>query len=211
MVQNFKGDDTELKMQAVAEPAMTVCSNSLDAYFAGAYSASDFLLAVYDAGRMPFSERVPRDSFVDFFNQALQMFPFTGTFESYCFILKSIFGEESEILFEVTAPGKLQITVDSEALLNFDWILTERVDGVDVVYEMVTSDGYTLGFTGIPGIDSQSKIEQLISELIPNGIVPIVIFEQFDVSNFVANDDMGVLDSVVDTLGNQIVFFELID
>jgi hypothetical protein len=109
MVQNFKGDSTELKMQAVATPLLDLTEAALNDFYAGGFDSSPFLLAMYDDGRIPFSERITRDSFVEFIKNTLANFPFTGTFEIYLAVLKAIFGEESEIRFTVSAPGKLSI------------------------------------------------------------------------------------------------------
>src|SRR5687768_6980026 len=98
MTQKFRGDETELKFEAAGAPAFDVCGSALDEYFANAEQAEDFLLMLYDAKRMPFTDRVPRDSFVRFIREALVRFPNAGTFESYLFILRAIFGDQSEVL-----------------------------------------------------------------------------------------------------------------
>lgn len=208
MTQKFKGDLTELMFEAAGAKAFDLTSTSLDQFFDSAYVTSDFLLMLYDAGRMPFSDRVPRESFVAFITQALPMAQVTGTFEAYIFTIKSIFGQESEILFDVPAPGKIDITVNSAASLTFEAQGREFGDGVFTFFGMQTSDGYLIEFRGIAGIDSEAELLQLLSELIPAGIYPTVTLEVFTISQFIAQDSGANLDSVTDAAGNQLVFFE---
>jgi hypothetical protein len=75
MTQNFKGDSTELKYLAAGEPAFEITRVSLHEFFQGCYDADEFLLMLYDSGRMPFSSRVPREAFVNFIRQAIPDFP----------------------------------------------------------------------------------------------------------------------------------------
>jgi hypothetical protein len=204
ITQKFKGDPIELQMEAVAKPAFVLCSASLSDFAATGYLASPFLLMLYDSGRMPFSDRVPRDAFVTFFKEALGRFPFTGTFESYLFILKAVFGEGSGILFAVPAPGQISITVSAEKTFTFDFIATE-FDGTDFVdTALIDQDGKTLAFSGALGIDSAYKLSQFLSELIPAGIFPSLALTFFTLSEFI--DSGGNV--VGDSAQNQIVFIE---
>jgi len=209
MTQKFKGDATELKMELAAKPAFDLVSASLDQYYDGAYEAEDFLLSLYDEGRMPFTDRVPRDAFVAFIKQAIPNFKFTGTFEAYLFIIRSIFGEDAEVLFTVPDPGKLEVIVNSSSALAFDWQAFEFVDGESLTYEMTTHDGDLLQFRGIPGISSQAQLDQLLSELIPAGIYTEITLQFFELSDFIAEDPVGEFFSIIDHLDNQIVFFEI--
>jgi hypothetical protein len=206
--QKFKGDSFELQMEEAAKPAFDFTGSQLDAFFAGCYEAGDWLLALYDSGRMPFSSRVPRASFVSFFKEALARFPSTGTFESYLFILEAIFGEGTQVLFDVPAAGKLEILVNAAAALEFD--LTGAVllpDGSKQSFQLVDSDGDQILARGISGIDSEAALNQLLAEIIPLGIFPDVALVYFTLSVFEALD--GGTYEVVDHLGNQIVFFEV--
>ena len=207
ITEKFKNDPPELKMELSAKPAFDLCSAALDDFYAGKYEASPFLLMLYDEGRMPFSTRVPRDSFVDFIKEALKRFPFTGTFETYLFILKKIFGEESVVLFEVPAPGKLEISVSGAATIQYDFTVREFIDGAFLDSQIVDGDGDTITFTGISGIDSEYKLKQLLAEIIPGGIFPTVTLDIFTLSDFVA-DEGGDPIQILDSDGNQIIFIE---
>ncbi len=208
MTQNFKGDATELKMQLAGSRPFDICGASLDQFYAGGYDAADFLLMLYDAGRMPFADRVARDSFVSFIAQAIPNFPVTGTFEAYIFILKAIFGDETLVEFDVPAAGKLEMIVNAEAALDFDFQGREYTSDGYLTFELVTMDGYALAFTGISGIDSEAELTQLLGEIIPAGIWPDITLTFFTLSEFISEDGSDNLYSMLDHLGNQLVFFE---
>jgi hypothetical protein len=208
MTQKFKGDADELKMEAAGQHAFDLTSDSLDEFFAGCYTANDWLLALYDNGRMPFTDRVPRDSFINFIKQAIPNFPVTGTFEAYIFILDAIFGEQTEVQFDVPSPGTLEMVVAAEASLDFDFLGREFLSGGFVEFTMQTKDGDDLKFTGISGIDSEPELNQLLSELIPAGILPDITLTFFELSEFIAEDGVGNIFSMLDSNDNQIVFFE---
>lgn len=208
MTQKFKGDSTETLFEEAGRGALDTCSAALSEYYAGAYTAGEFLLMLYDAGRMPFSDRVPRDSFLLFIKQAIPNFPFTGTFDSYLFILEAIFGAGTDVLFELTDPGKIGITVNAADTVLFEFIGREFVDGAYVNFELIDDSGDAFVFTGISGIDSQAELEQLLAELIPVGIVADITLTYFDVSPFIAEYEPDEFYSVVDHLDNQLVFFE---
>lgn len=202
--QYFKGDATELKFDAAGKPMFDVANSALDAFKAEGYGASPFLLMLYDEGRAPFSDRVPRDSFVAFITEALVRFPFTGTFESYIFILQAIFGEGSGVLFNVPAAGKLEIAVNAASSIEFDFHGTEYASGSVEDFAMVDHLGNQLIFGGISGIDSEAELQMLLAEIIPAGVYTEITLAFFALYNFV--DDTGT--SIVDHLGNQIVFIE---
>lgn len=210
ITEKFKGDELELQFEAAGSLATNACSSSLDDFFNGCYSAGDFLLMLYDEGRMPFTSRVPRDSFVAFIQQAIPNFPFTGTFEAYLLTIQAVFGQGSGVLFDVTGPGKLEIMVNAAAEIEFDWVAIELLDGVYTESNVVDHSDDQIVFSAIAGVDNESKLKQLLSELIPAGIFPDVIFQSFTISDFIADYD-GNEFNVVDHLGNQIVFFEIGD
>lgn len=202
--QYFKGDDVEKKFDAAGELAFDVTNAALDEFYARGYDASPFLLMLYDERRMPFADRVPRDSFVSFIKEALARFPFTGTFESYIFILQAIFGEGSGVLFNIPAAGKLEIAVNAAASLEFGF-QAARLDGGSIVFDDVVDhveNGIVFG--GISGIDSEFELQMLLAEIIPAGIFPQITLAFFALFNFV--DDSGA--GIVDHLGNQLVFIE---
>lgn len=205
MIENFKGDADELKMRLVAEPVFDLTNSALNDFYAQGFDTNSFLLMLYDEKRMPFSERIPRAAFVDFVREALGNFPVTGTFESYIFVLKSIFGPDTEINFDVPASGKLGIEINAIASSEFDFIGREFISGDYQFFNMVDEIGNTLIMTGVPGIENAYELGLLFSEIIPAGITP-TLFLQFIVrSDFIADDGSDMLDDS----NNQIIFYEI--
>lgn len=207
-VQNFKGDDLELKMRAAAEPALELTENALNDFYENGEQSSPFLLMLYDEGRMPFSSRIPRDVFINFFRKMVENFPFVGNFESYLFILREIFGAESEILFEVPAPGKLNISVNAISDVIYEALARELVSGSYSFFNIATQDGDDLLFRGLAGIDTEHELSLLFAEIMPGGIVPGISLEFFTKSTFIGEDDSGVFD-VIDSSGNDLIFIEI--
>lgn len=202
--QYFKGDETEKKFDQAGRTMLDAASSGLDAFYNGAYQSGDFLLRMYDDGRMPFADRVPRDSFVSFIKEAIARFPSTGTFEAYIFILRSIFGTGSDVLFNIPAPGKVEISVNAASSIEFGF-QAARIDGASVVLDdIVDHSGNGIVFGGISGIDSEHELSLLLSEIIPCGIYPDVTIAFFALYSMVDHLD----NSIVDHLGNQIVFIE---
>lgn len=204
MTQKFKGDAIELQMEAAGSPAFDSCDLALDEFFENCYDASDFLLALYDSGRMPFSDRVPRDSFVDFIRNALPNFPVTGSYESYIFIVNAIFGAGSGIYFDPPVAGKLSMLVNAAASLEFGAVAREFSGVAYDYFDLITMDGDGLQFRGVSGIDSEPKLKALLAELIPGGISPTITLDFFALYSFEAS----TVELIIDHLGNQIVFFE---
>lgn len=207
-VQNFKGDAIELKMQSVASPVFDQTSASLDDFYAGGFNCDEFLLMLYDDNRMPFSERVNRVTFVQFIKKALENFPFTGTFEAYLFVLRSIFGDLSEIDFDVPSPGKLAISVNAVSSLEFDFIAREFIAGTYEFFDVVDYAGNILTFRGIAGIDTEYELNLLFSEIIPAGITPDIALT-FYTNSFWVSEESSVFYDMTDDAGNNIVFREI--
>lgn len=207
--QNFKGDAIEQKMRAAGEPALDFTSLALDDFYEGGANSAAFILSLYDQGRLPFSQRIDRDVFVAFFQKAYENFPFIGSFESYIFILKEIFGAESEILFEVPAPGKLNISVNAVADVVYDAVVRELISSSAYdFFTLATLDNEDIVFRGIAGIETEYELGLLFAEIMPAGIYPTISLEFFTKSTFIGEDGDGVYD-VTDNNTNQIVFIEI--
>lgn len=209
MTQNFKGDATELKMQNVVNPLLDQTNSALDDFYENGFNASPFLLMLYDEGRMPFSERIPRDAFVEFIKEALANFPVTGTFESYLFVLRAVFGPQTEVFFDIPIPGKLTIDINAIANSEFEFIAREFVDGAYEFSNVVDYDLNLLTFRGIPGIDNEYELGLLFSEVMPAGIVPDINLTFFSYSSWIAEEPSSVFYDMIDDDGNNIVFREI--
>ncbi len=208
-VQYFKEtDENELKMDAVGAPVFNQISADLDEFLENGFTASPFLLMLYDEGRAPYSARITRDAFVAFIKEALQRFPVIGTFESYIFIVQAVFGPLSEVYFEIPGPGQLYIEVTAVSALEFDFIAREFNSGVYEYFEMITDSGDTISFSGLSGIDTQYELELLFSEMIPAGISPEIVLNVVARTFFIGEDDDGEY-FVGDHIGNQLIFHEI--
>jgi hypothetical protein len=176
-VQNFKiGDEKELKMQASGEPAFASTEAALDQFYAEGPDSNAFVLSLYDQGRMPFSKRVSRAAFVDFFQEAVSRFPFAGSFESYIFILQQLFGADSTIEFTVPAPGKLEIEVNAAVDILHEAMVRELdEEGTGyTLFNLADSEGDDIVFSGVSGIETEYELQLLLAELIPGGIFPTI-------------------------------------
>ena len=202
-VQYFKGDETELKFYNSAAPLMDATSADLSAFSEDAYLAADFLLMLYDAGRFPFSDRVPRAAFVSFIKGCISNSNFIGTYESYIFLVKSIFGADSEVFFEETDPGVLNMTVSTTSSVAFDFVV---LDG-STITTLLTAEGETLSLFGIAGIENEAELNALLAEFVPAGIYPNIELVLFSTSLFLVDD--GGDYTIVDDDANDIIFFEL--
>jgi hypothetical protein len=204
-MQNFKGDDLEKKFEAVGQPSLDITGIALDDFTVGAFEASPFLLMLYDSGRMPFSNRIPRKVFVDFIKKALENFPVTGTFEAYLFVLRQIFGDASEIFFDIPNPGKLEIDINATATLEFEFLGREFVSGAYQFFDITDDDDNILVFRGIAGIDTEHELKLLFSEIMPIGITPNVALTFYLFYSFIADDG----DNMITDIGDQILFREI--
>ncbi len=206
--QNFKGDANELKMRASAEPAFDLTNVALDDFYQNGDVCSPFLLMLYDEDRIPFSQRIDRDVFVSFFKKAFENFPFIGNFESYIFILQEVFGADTQVLFDVPAPGKLSISVNAQTDSVYDFLVIEIIDGEVVLSTLGTLDGLdNLVLRGLSGIETEEELALLFAELIPAGIFPEISLDFFTISTFIGEDDSGVFD-VIDSDENTLIFVE---
>jgi hypothetical protein len=206
MTQLFKGDQTEQKFENAGRPAFDACTQSKQMFYDEAYTAADFLLMLYDAGRMPFSQRVPRTAFVSFIREAIPNFPFSGTFESYLFILTGIFGGAVEVLFTIPGVGRLQVEVNAGgATVDFDWVAQTFVDGGFVLNNLVTDDGDQLVLSSIVGIETEGQLQALFDELIPAGVQTEITLNFFQLFQWITD---GTTFTIVAQNGDEIVFYE---
>ncbi len=204
-MQNFKDNDAlELKFQAAGEAPMSICGSALDEFYANGFDSSPFLLMLYDEGRIPFSNRINRDAFVDFIKQALDKFPFTGTFDTYLFILYNIYGAESEIRFYVDAAGTLAIDVEANVNSEFQFVAREFNDGAYEFFNMTDNTGDRLIFRGVAGISTEYELNLLFAEIMPAGIAPTITLGFFEISDWA--DDEGFYMTDDDDTG--IIFVE---
>jgi hypothetical protein len=206
--QYFKGDALELKFDNVGTEIVQLATVSLDQFFQDAYQCSEFLLMLYDEGRMPFSDRIPREAFIAFLIECIANANFIGTHESYIFLINRIFGADSTVFFEQVTPGVLTMTVAASNTQEHDFLAREFTSGSYDTFDVITHDNETLQFVGFAGIESEAELTQLLSEFVPAGIFPDITLVLFSTTLFLVEDTDGEF-TIVDELNNDIIFFEL--
>lgn len=209
-LQKFKINDTvEQKFIDIGQGVLSLIDQDLDAFYENGSESDPFLLMLYDEGRMPFSQRVPRNAFISFFRNLTDRFPFMGSFESFIFIMKQIFGETTEILFEIPSPGILEVVVNAGQSVDYEAIAREFTPP-DVLtnYQLVTDDEDQLIFRGIAGISTEAELNLLFAEIIPAGVIRHITLNSFLITSFIAEDDDGI-STMVTSFDDLIIFYEI--
>ncbi len=208
-MQYFKGDQTELKVYSAGNKAFDSTNAALDDFYENAYDLTPFILMLYDEGRIPFSNRIPKEVFVEFIRIAYDRFPFFGSFDSLIFILREIFGAESEILLTVPDPGMLEIDINAITDQVFNFVARELSgSGGFTDSKMITDSGDYILFTGLPGIETEYELSLLFAEIIPYGIKYSFTIGFFSKGSILVEDEDGISNLVTD-IGDQLIFIEV--
>lgn len=205
----FRGNAEEIKVADAAKEAFDLTQSSLDEMLSGASTSDAFLLSLYDIEKVPYHERIVRAAFPAFYREAINWFPKTGTFEAYIFVIRAIFGEDAEIYFDLSTPGALKISINTESEVLFDFIGRDLdEDGNYEEFKILTHDGDFLEFGVLSGISTDSEVELLFSEMIPMGIIPSLFINYYEFSTFIAEE--GSTDpEVITEDGDTILFYEI--
>lgn len=168
--QYYKGDETELKVDGCVEPLLSDIELQLDDFLDGADEASPLGDVIFDTGRSPLSNAIPKEIFRIAFKEIFDAFVLVGTFEAYLTVFTKIFGEAAVIEFTVPAPGKLGISIEAEGVELTDFI-TRYIENNQYVYdEIIDDEGDNIVFQSIKGFTSQYELEQMLFEMVPAGI-----------------------------------------
>ena len=170
MVQYFKGDETEIKFFNCIDPIATILSEQKSDFFDQALTCYILGQVLYDTGRAPLANAIPRSIFAESFAGIFNAFLSAGSFESYLTVFRSIFGDDVEVEFTVPAPGKLQIDIQATGLVLFDFVSKYVMDNNYVYDEIIDDAGDNIAFQSIKGLESQYEVEQMLFELVPAGI-----------------------------------------
>lgn len=168
--QYFKGDATELKIDAVVEPTFSDIDLQLDAFLEGAYEAGPLGDVIFDTGRSPLSNAIPKDIFRLAFKEIFDAFVAVGTFEAYITVFKKIFGDDVVIEFTVPAAGKLGIEITAAGVELTEFIARYIENNQYVYDEVIDWDGDNIVFQSIKGFTSQYELEQMLFEMVPAGV-----------------------------------------
>lgn len=170
MAQNFKGDETELKFEGSASPTLDDIALQLDTFHSDAYNCQAFGDIIYEGERSPLANAITQDIFRASFNEVFQNFLVAGSFESYLAVFAKIFGEDADVTFTVPASGKLQIAIVADEV-ELSPFLARLIQNNQYVYEAVEDNlGNDIEFQAIKGFQSQYELEQMLYEMVPDGI-----------------------------------------
>lgn len=168
--QYYKGDATELKVDACVEPTFTSSELQIDEFLEGAYQAAPLGDVIFDTGRSPLSNAISRDIFRSAFKEIFDAFVAVGTFEAYITVFTKIFGDDVLIEFTVPAPGKLGIEITAAGVELSDFIARYIENNAYLFDEVVDYDGDNIAFQSFKGFTSQYELEQMLYEMVPAGI-----------------------------------------
>lgn len=168
--QFYKGDAEELKFFNSANTIITNLETGKDEFFEGAYSCFKLGEVLYDSGRAPLANAIPREIFREAFATIFGSFLEAGSLETYLSVFRNIFGEDVQVTFTVPAPGKLNIDIVASGLALFDLIGRTIQDDSYVIDEIVDYDGNNIVGQSIKGFETQYELEQMLFEMVPGGI-----------------------------------------
>lgn len=168
--QFFKGDAVEKKFYYSGNPIVSNLEVGKDDFFEGAYSCFKLGEVLYDSGRAPLANAIPRDIFREAFSSIFDSFLVAGSFESYLTVFRTIFGDDVVVTFTVPAPGKLNIDIVATGLALFDLISRTIQDDAYMIDEIIDQDGNNIAGQSVKGFETQYELQQMLFEMVPNGI-----------------------------------------
>ena len=169
-MQFYKGDATEKKFYDAGSPALDQCSLAKDEFFEGAYDAAPLGDLIFDSGRAPLANAIPRAIFRDSFKQIFDAFVAGGTFESYLTVFRKIFGTDVVVEFTVPGPGQLNIDITATGVELSDFVARYIEDNTYILDEVIDDEGDNIAFQTVKGFQSQYDLEQMLKEMVPAGI-----------------------------------------
>lgn len=176
--QFFKGDETERKYFASGEPILSLLSSQKDTFLEECYGCFVLGELLYDNGYAPLSNAIPRNIFRESFEALFDSFVRAGTFESYLTVFRQIFGNDVEVTFAVPAAGKLQIDIVATGVDLSPFVARHIEDNAYVFDNIVDDEGDQIVFQTIKGFESQYELEQMLFEMVPDGIYTEITLTQ---------------------------------
>lgn len=169
-MQNFKGDETELKFVESGRPTLSQLSANKDDFQTGAYEAAPLGDILFDDLRSPLANAIQKSIFRDAFKEIFDAFVKVGTFEAYLTVFSKIFGDDVVVDFTVPAPGKLQIDIEAAGVELADFLARSIVSETYIFDEVVDYTPDNIAFQTIKGFQTQYELEQMLFEMVPAGI-----------------------------------------
>jgi len=165
-----EGDEKELKFFNSANPILVNLEGAKNDFFLGAYSAFPLGEILYDSGRAPLANAIPREIFREVFATVFGSFLEAGSFETYLDVFRNIFGADVEVTFAVPGPGKLNIDIVATGLAIFDLIGRTIQEDAYLIDEIVDYDGNNVVGQSLKGFETEYELEQMLFEMVPAGI-----------------------------------------
>lgn len=170
MPQFFKGDETELKYYNSGAPILQTLSQQKTDFYEDAYGCFVLGELLYDNGYAPLSNAIPREIFRESYAALFESFVVAGTFEGYLSVFRQIFGPDVEVVFTVPGPGQLNIDITSAGVVLSPFITRYIENNAYVLDNIVDDEGDRIVFQTVKGFESQYELEQMLFEMVPDGI-----------------------------------------
>lgn len=170
-MQSFnQNDEIEKKVVDVLLPYMEQISDEKDLFFDEAYECYKLGDVLFDLDRSPLADAIQKDFFRTGFYAIHQLFTRPGTFEFYLDVFRAIFGSDVVVEFDIPSPGILNINIEVLELA-LDLLQARRIEGgIYVYYDLITEGGDNIVAQVPRGPKTQSAIDAVMVELVPQGI-----------------------------------------
>lgn len=169
-MQNFKGDELEIKISGAAEVVFNQLLSEMKAWFDGAYSSTGLGEILYDNKLVPLTQAVARDIFIKNYGAILEKWEYVGSFESYIYVFQQIFGPTTAITFERLSPGALKINISTQQTGFFKWL--NKLGGNYIS----DHNGNNINLLSVVGIGDFYEVHGVLDSLNPAGIYLLINF-----------------------------------
>lgn len=173
-MQYFKGDEDELKYDGSIEPICSDLELQLDAFLDGAYSCAPLGDVIFDNNLSPLSNAIKREIFRIAFSEIFEAFVKVGTGEAYITVFKKIFGDDVGVVFGSPGPGQLTIDVTAAGIELSNFLSRYILNNAYVNQPVLTQDDENIVFQRIKGFTSEYELNQMLFEMVPNGIYTVI-------------------------------------
>lgn len=163
-------DELETRVRNIVLPTLNRMSAEKTAFFNGAYTSYSLGDVLYDLRRGPLAGAISKEVYRTSFFAVYELFTRPGTFEFYLSVFRAIFGDQVDVSFNVPAPGKLEINVEALNVILYDILGREIVDNEYVYTEVIDHDGNNIAGQGTMGPKTQSEMDAIMIEIVPQGI-----------------------------------------
>lgn len=130
--------------------------------------------SIHDSSSSPLVTAIQRFIFREAFAEIFQAFIDVGTAEAYLVVFRRIFGDTVDVQFTIPDPGVLEIDIIADGFILYDIICRQIVDNEYTTTELIDDEGNNIGGNAVQGFQTQSELENMLREMVPSGIFPII-------------------------------------